>query len=230
MSWWKTAPVVVAAAVMAGGCSASGDSPAEPGGASAAAPALSDCVRDGQGFTGGATVPRQIYGSYGPGKSQVWDVDKGATAGGTQNVNMATGFPNSVVTILWGKGAKAGEDVMTVECTSGWDTYDDSDPTKLWHAGIIFDEIPGLGSNTYFCHDIEMDTSGDRTVMKMWETYWAYGEDYTCPDTLKAAMAGEIDFPNPVTYLELPDTGIGAATVAPQDWTTEGTQVGIRVK
>jgi hypothetical protein len=189
---------------------------------------LSDCTKVGQGFTGGATVPRQIYGSYGPGQSLVWNVQSNATDGGAQNVEMATGFPNGVVTILWGEGAAAGEGVMTVECTTAWDVYDDADPTFLWHAGIIFDEIPGLGSNTYFCHHIKMDTSGDSVVMKMWETFWTYGEDYTCPDTLLGVLDGEIsDFPNPITYLELPDTGIGVDVVPPSEWTTDGTQVGV---
>ncbi len=191
-------------------------------------PGLSDCTKVGQGFTGGATVPRQIYGSYGPGQSLVWNVQSNATDGGAQNVEMATGFPNGVVTILWGEGAAAGEGVMTVECTTAWDVYDDADPTFLWHAGIIFDEIPGLGSNTYFCHHIKMDTSGDSVVMKMWETFWTYGEDYTCPDTLLGVLDGEIsDFPNPITYLELPDTGIGVDVVPPSEWTTDGTQVGV---
>lgn len=190
-------------------------------------PPLYDCTKDGQGFTGGATVPRQIFGSYGPGQSLLWDVKAGRTAGDAQNVQMATGFPNGIVTILWGEGAKAGANVMTVECTTGWGTYDPDDPSLLWQAGIIFDEIPGLGTNTYFCHHIEMDTSGPRTVMKMWESYWTYGEPYTCPATLRDALDGKGDFPNPITYLELPDTGIGAATVPPAEWTTTGTSVGV---
>lgn len=192
-----------------------------------ATPGLADCVKDGQGFTGGATVPRQIFGSYGPGQSLVWDVESGSTTGDPQNVQMATGMPNGVVTILWGEGAGAGDNTLTVECTSSWDVYDEADPTTLWHAGIIFDEIPGLGTNTYFCHHIVMDTSGEAAVMKMWETYWTYGEDYSCPETLRAILDGELDFPNPVTYLELPDTGIGAATVPPDQWTTDGTAVDI---
>lgn len=193
-------------------------------------PALTDCTKDGQGFTGGATVPLQIFGSYGPGQSRVWDVSSGTTAGGAQNVQMATGFPNGIVTILWGEGAAAGDNAMTVECTTGWDTYSEDDPTVLWQAGIIFDEIPGLGSDTYFCHHIEMDTSGARVVMKMWETHWKYGEDYTCPDTLRSALDGKGDFPNPITYLELPATGIGAAPVPPSEWNSDGTSVGVRVQ
>lgn len=214
---------VCAAALLLASCSSGSDS---SGGTNS--PGLSDCTKVGQGFTGGATVPRQIYGSYGPGQSLVWNVQTDSTDGGAQNVEMATGFPNGVVTILWGEGAAAGEGVMTVECTTAWDVYDDADPTFLWHAGIIFDEIPGLGTNTYFCHHIKMDTTGDAVVMKMWETFWTYGEDYTCPDTLLAVLDGEItDFPNPITYLELPDTGIGVDVVPPSEWTTDGTQVGV---
>jgi len=215
---------LLAAVVILGGCANSASSPGTEESAQ-----LADCTRVGQGFTGGATVPRQIYGSYGPGKSLAWDVSSGTAGGDPQNVEMATGFPNGVVTILWGEGAAAGSQVMTVECTTGWDVYDADDPSRLWHAGIIFDDIPGLGSNTYFCHHIEMDTSAGAAVMKMWETYWSYGQDYSCPDTLLAIMDGQItDFPNPVTYLELPDTGIGAATVDPDQWTTAGTSVGVR--
>ena len=88
--------------------------------------------------------------------------------------------------------AGAGDNTLTVECTSSWDVYDEADPTTLWHAGIIFDEIPGLGTNTYFCHHIVMDTSGEAAVMKMWETYWTYGEDYSCPETLRALLDGEL--------------------------------------
>ena len=206
------------------GCS-SNESSTAAGGAD-----LPDCTKLGQGFTGGATVPRQIYGSYGPGQSLVWDVASGTTNGGAQNVEMATGFPNGVVTIMWGEGADAGSNVMTVECTTAWDTYDDDDLNTLWHAGIIFNEIPGLGSNTYFCHHIEMDTGSDAVTMKMWETYWEYGEDYTCPDTLVDILGGEItDFPNPITYLELPDTGIGVPPVPPEDWTSDGTSVGVNL-
>jgi len=204
-------------------------SSADDGAADSATEGLSDCTKVGLGFTGGATVPRQLYGSYGPGQSLLWDVEKQATDGGAQNVNMATGFPNGVVTILWGEGAAAGENVMTVECTTAWDVYDDSDPSRLWQAGIIFNEIPGLGSNTFFCHHIEMDTSGDEVTMKMWETFWEYGEDYTCPDTLLEVLDGSMDFANPITYLELPHTGIGATVVPPDQWTTDGTSVGVNL-
>lgn len=160
----------------------------------------------------------------------VWDVESGSTNGGAQNVEMATGFPNGVVTIMWGEGADAGSNVMTVECTTAWDTYSDDDLNTLWHAGIIFNEIPGLGSNTYFCHHIEMDTASDAVTMKMWETFWEYGEDYTCPDTLVDILDGEItNFPNPITYLELPSTGIGVPPVPPEDWTSDGTSVGVNL-
>ncbi len=209
-----TAAAVAVAGIVAAGC-AGGET------------TLSDCTKDGQGFTGGATVPLQIFGSYGPGKSLAWDVATKSTAGDAQNVEMATGYPNGIVTILWGEGAKAGSNVMTVECTTGWATYSKDDPSRLWQAGIIFNEIPGLGTNTYFCHHLVMDTSGSRVVMKMWETYWTYGEDYTCPDTLRAALDGKGDFPNPITYLELPATGIGAPPVPPEQWNSEGTSVGV---
>jgi len=191
---------------------------------------LQDCTKIGQGFTGGATVPRQIFGSYGPGQSLLWDVETGKTKGDAQNVEMATGFPNGIVTILWGEGAKAGSNVMTVECTTAWDVYDENDLSTLWQAGIIFNEIPGLGTNTFFCHHIVMDKSTDAVTMKMWETYWTYGQEYTCPDTLLDVLDGEIsDFPNPVTYLELPSTGIGASPVPPEEWTADGTSVGVDV-
>jgi hypothetical protein len=187
-----------------------------------------DCVQDGQGFTGGADVPLQIFGSYGPGQSKAWDVETGKAGGNAQNVQMATGMPNGIVTILWGKNAGAGDNTLTVECTTGWGTYSDDDPTRLWQAGIIFDEIPGLGENTYFCHHIEMDTAADAATMKMWETYWKFGEDYSCPQTLTAALDGDSTAPNPVTYLELPDTGIGADTVPVDQWTTGGSEVGVQ--
>ena len=219
-----TFAVLAALSFVLVGCS-SNDSPTAAG-----ASDLPDCTKVGQGFTGGATVPRQIYGSYGPGQSMVWDVESGSTNGGAQNVEMATGFPNGVVTIMWGEGADAGSNVMTVECTTAWDTYSDDDLNTLWHAGIIFNEIPGLGSNTYFCHHIEMDTASDAVTMKMWETFWEYGEDYTCPDTLVDILDGEItNFPNPITYLELPSTGIGVPPVPPEDWTSDGTSVGVNL-
>ena len=218
-----TAALAAAAVLIATGCGGDGASAEGPG----ATPPPTPCVRDGQGFTGGATVPLQIFGSYGPGTSQLWDVATGKAAGDSQKVQMATGFPNGVVTILWGEGAKAGTNVMTVECTTGWDTYSPDDTRRLWHAGIIFDEIPGLGTNTYFCHHIIMDTSGRRVVMKMWETYWTYGQAYTCPGTLRDALQGKGRFPNPITYLELPATGIGAAPVPPAEWNSAGTSVGV---
>lgn len=224
-----------AEALLLAACSGSADDATDAGADTSDAQAtdaspLQDCTKLGQGFTGGATVPRQIYGSYGPGQSLGWDVATGTTTGDAQNVEMATGFPNGIVTILWGEGAKAGSNVMTVECTTAWDVYDPNDLGTLWQAGIIFDEIPGLGTNTYFCHHIVMDDSTDSVTMKMWETYWTYGEDYTCPDTLRGVLDGEItDFPNAITYLELPSTGIGAPPVPPEDWTADGTSVGVNL-
>lgn len=194
----------------------------------AAGTATKDCKKDGQGFTGGATVPLQIFGSYGPGKSRSWDVEAKEATGTGQNVQMATGLPNGIVTILWGENAEAGDGTFTVECTIGWATYNNEDPKTLWQSGIIFDEIAGLGTNTFFCHHIEMDISGDDVRMKMWETYWKYGTDYTCPDTLKNALDGKSEAPNPVTYLELPATGIGAKPVPPAQWTTGGDSVGVQ--
>lgn len=220
-------PALLVTALLVASCSTSTSAPDETATPEPSGQQISDCVKDGQGFTGGATVPLQIFGSYGPGQSLVWDVAKGKTAGGAQNVQMATGMPNGIVTILWGKDAGAGENTLTVECTTGWGVYDEDDPTKLWHGGIISNGIPGLGTDTIFCHRIEMDTSGDQVTMKMWETFWKYGEDYTCPDTLQQILDGDLDFPNPVTYLELPDTGIGAGTVPPSEWTTDGTEVGV---
>lgn len=223
--------MVSAAAAVLTGCSSTGDTSGDSDGVSASptqAAAEADCVKDGQGFTGGASVPVQIFGSYGPGKSKGWDVATGKTTGDAQNVQMATGMPNGIVTILWGKDAGAGDNTLTVECTTGWATYSDDDPIRLWQAGIISDEIPGLGTNTYFRHHIEMDTSGASTTMKVWETYWEFGEDYTCPETLTSALDGSSEAPNPVTHLELPDTGIGAATVPQEDWTTGGSQVGVQ--
>ena len=223
----RLVPIASAALVLAA-CATGGTEPAADPAGSAPAQALQDCAKDGQGFTGGATVPRQIFGSYGPGTSQEWDVESGTTTGTPQNITMATGMPNGTVTILWGEGADAGSHVLTVECTTAWDTYSDDDLTTLWHAGIIFNEIPGLGSNTYFCHRIEMDVDGDDVTMKMWENYWEYGEDYACPETLDDALAGTIDSPSAIEYLELPATGIGAEPVPPSGWTSDGTEVGVQ--
>ena len=219
---------MAATMLLVAACSGADSEPSAQPASPAGTATLQDCTGDGQGFTGGATVPRQIFGSYGPGTSAEWDVASGRTTGTPQNISMATGMPNGIVTILWGEGADAGSNVLTVECTTAWDTYREDDLTTLWHAGIIFNEIPGLGSNTYFCHRIEMDVDGDDVTMKMWENYWEYGEDYSCPETLDDALAGEIDSPSPIDYLELPATGIGAEPVPPSDWTSDGTEVGIQ--
>ena len=70
--------------------------------------------------------------------------------------------------------------------------------------------------------------------MHMWETYWPYGESsYSCPETLRKAMSGsDHKFPYPLSYVELPDTGIGADTISPADWrylipTPPGNAVGV---
>jgi hypothetical protein len=207
---------------------------ATAGAAEAGDASIAEYCRDAGplGFTGGTAAPPQLYGSFGPGAMQDWDVKSGEPTGEKTEMKLVTALPNGTTVILWGDGPNTpGNGIMTIECSTGWDCFDDANPAKGWESGIIFNAAFAGGADYVFCHIFELTkrTVGgqERDVLLMWETGWVLGEPHACPSTLSDAMAGAGSYSGKISYMDAPNTGQGAPLAGRDAWSCDGVRGGV---
>ena len=170
-------------------------------------------------FSGGAPLPPQLYGSYGPGELQRWSQSEGAHDS-QGSINEILGAPDGVQMIRWGEGSSLDGET-TVECSTGWGCFG-GQLDYGWENGIIFDLTPG--TDVVFPHIWKLGTGDDgERVLEVWEVKITPDEDADEAITqLRAYIEEESDsIAWDVSYFSAPDMDGGVPTVAEEHWTCD---------
>jgi hypothetical protein len=187
------------------------------------------CKNEGvYGFSGGTPFAAQLIGSHGPGKFYEYSWSEHRPTNWVADIQLVTGFPNAIDSILWGKGIKysPGNNVQTAECSTGWGCLDSKDSSKIWESGVLFHSKPFGYKDIEFCHILELKPENykgkNRSVLYAWDIYWTLGQPYSCPATLIDALNGKNKFKDSIHYLVAPNTGQGLPNVPVKYWTCKG--------
>jgi|GEM_PF-772240 len=158
-------------------------------------------------FSGGAPMPNQLVGSFGPAVFQPWMIKEGRADDRfvPRGVHFLSGFTNGSTQIVW-SGRRS-----TFECNMGWSCFDKNDKSYLWEKGVIFKPN---GKTMHYCHIVKLYKPDSKryglyhkVTFRMYETGWPAEDDhkYTCPGTLYDEVYRHKDFGLPVSYVRATD-------------------------
>lgn len=180
-------------------------------------------------FKGGAPIPPQLIGGYGPGYIIPWDskAKKPKKGYGPVFFQAISGLPNGVTQIDWDTTHS------TLECTLGWSCLNDN-KSWLWHKGIVFNLIKG--KDTIMCHLIKIankhslvidntqDKSSHAQTIEVYETAWPASDNKKkqCPDSLYQQVYEGKDNGLNVNYIFAKENHISGLHILPKKlWSCE---------